>query len=310
MARPKNIKIQLHKKIDSLLCIGESRHQAKKDYREFCRKNDIKYNPAKTIGIYSTGTATTYREGVNDFCTWLKAEQPEVWNTKNLDSITKEVAYKYLQERDRVSSAYTVSTRMSSLNKVLDLDLTKKEGNLNQRRLQDITRSRAITKSDGKYNPDNYREGLLIAQSFGVRSESLLNGNYKVKDISIFKNQNKVYLAVIEKGGRYRQIPCLEVNVNKVLSTFNIEERDFLTKNEYVDLYNTSSEYLVDKYTTKIDNHAIRAEYAQNYYKEVVQNYNVSEEEDYKGYCLPAILETSKALGHNRPSVVVNNYMY
>ncbi|MGO1653199.1 hypothetical protein, partial [Senegalia sp. (in: firmicutes)] len=266
MSRKKNIKIQLHQKVDSLLCIGESKHQAKISYQKYCKENNIKGNPTKTIGIYSTGSADIIRQSINNFTTWLKDEKPEVWNTKNLDSITKEVAYDYLKQQDKVNSAYTVSTRMSSLNKVLDLSLTKKEVNLRQRRNPDITRSRTITKSDGKYNPANYREGLLIANSFGLRSESLINGNYKVKDISIFKNQEKVYLAVIEKGGRYREIPCLQENQEQVLETFDISERDFLSKDEYINLYNNSSTYLVNKYTRHIDNHAIRADYAVNLY--------------------------------------------
>ena len=92
IARKKNFTIQMNNKINDLLRIGESKHLAKQVYKEYCEANNLPWNPAKSPFIHSTQTAESYRQTVGEFCTWLKTEKPEVWQTKDLDQIDKEVA--------------------------------------------------------------------------------------------------------------------------------------------------------------------------------------------------------------------------
>lgn len=78
----------MHKKIDSQLRIGESKHKAKLAYREFCERNNKSWNPAFAPGIYSIQTAENYRQTVNEFTAWLKSKKPEVWDTKLTKNLT------------------------------------------------------------------------------------------------------------------------------------------------------------------------------------------------------------------------------
>lgn len=289
----------MHKKINNLIAIGTSRHEIKK----LTGDNSSPF-------IHSAGTADAYRQTVNEFSNWLKDNKNEVWRTKDLNSITKDVAYEYLQEREsRGLSAWTVTKDMSAINKTLKLSLTKKEGNLSERRLQDITRSREVKEHDSKYNQINYAEQIDIARAFGLRRESITGGNYAIKESSFFIKNNNLYVSVIEKGGRYREAQCLESYKNDIVSRYNVEFRDSFTKNEFIEHYvDDKSDTLFDKYTAKIDNHAFRAEYGQDLYKELASEQQVLKN-DYHGYDSDIIKRVSENLGHSRKDVVVNHYL-
>lgn len=305
-----NVKYELHQKINNLLRIGESKHQAKQDYKKYCQENNIKYNPAKTEGIHSIKTTEAYRQTANEFSDWLKNNHKEV---RTLDQIDKNIAYEYLKEREQKgNSAWTVSKDMSALNKCLNLGLNKKEGNLQQRSYKDITRSRDTRAHDSSYNAKNYQNQILLAKAFGVRRETVLGGTYQAKDISLYKNNDNVFIRVVEKGGRYRETQCLQEYKENIINTFSVKEGQPLTKGEFQELYKTSNNYLFSEYTTKIDNHSFRAEYANLRYQELLeQKQNQGKEvlNDYRGYDKELILKVSQELGHNRPNVVVENYI-
>lgn len=310
VARQKNITIQMHKKIDSLLKIGESKHLAKQAYKQYCEENNIKWNPSKSPFIHSTGTADAYRQTIGEFSLWLKQEKPDIWNTKDLSQIDKNVAYEYLKYREiNGCSAWSISKDMSAINKVLDLALNKKEGHLQERSLKNISRSREEKVHDHKYNAINYKDQIEFAKAFGVRRESILGGQFQVKESSLFKSNGQVYVSVIEKGGRYREAPCLKSYQEAIEQKYNIQERDSYTKEQFIKEYFTSnSNNLFDSYTAKIDNHSFRAEYATNLYKELSeQKENIAN--DYKNYDSSLLRQVTEALGHSRLNVVVDHYL-
>lgn len=305
-----NLKYELHQKINSLLRIGESKHQAKQDYKKYCQENNIKYNPSKTEGIHSIKTTEAYRQTVNEFSGWLKANHKEI---RNINQIDKSVAYEYLKHRENSNcSAYTISKDMSAINKILDLGLNKKDGNLQQRSYKNITRSRDTRAHDSSYNAKNYQNQILLAKAFGVRRETVLGGTYQAKDVSLYKNGDNVFIRVIEKGGRFREIQCLGQYKDEISKVFNVQNGQPLTKQEFQDFYKSSNNYLFDKYTTKIDNHSFRAEYATLRYKELLEEKQRQGQEilkTYYNYDKELVLKVSQELGHNRPSVVVQHYL-
>ena len=65
---------------------------------------------------------------------------------------------------------------------------------------------------------------------------------------------------------------------------------------------------LFKRYTRKIDNHALRREYAKNRYKEIAEEKD-SEEKDYRGYDKEVLRVLTQDLGHNRLDVVIYNYL-
>lgn len=299
MGRKVNLKIQMHKQINNLIAIGTSRHEMKK----------LTGNNSSPF-IHSASTADAYRQTVNEFSSWLKNEKSDIWDTKDLSAISKDIAYEYLQQRESKGlSAWTVTKDLSAINKVLDLGLNKREGNLSERRLQDITRSREVKEHDFKYNQINYSQQIDIAKAFGVRRESIVGGNYAIKESSLFIKDSNLYISVIEKGGRYREAQCLESYKNDIVSRYDIEVRDSYSKDEFIQHYvSDKNDTLFDSYTAKVDNHAFRAEYATNLYEELAsQKENLLN--DYKGYDSELLKQVSENLGHSRLSVVVDHYL-
>ena len=310
----KNFTIQLNNRINDLLGIGVSKHEAKKEYKKIEEAHGRKVNPAKSNFIHNPNSASAYRQTVKEVCSWLKENKADVWSSKNLAQVNKDVCYEYLKYRDQSCSADTVSKDMSALNKVLNLELNKKEGDLQQRSYKNVTRSRVSRGMDKAYNPKNYIKQIEFAQAFGLRRESILGGDYQVKDSSLFTRGNRVYCSVIEKGGRYREAPCLDKYQDIILERYNVVERESFIVGKNVDkegfkeLYHNSGELLWDKYTAKIDNHAFRAEYARDLYNQIAEQ-KTEIKNDYRGYDKEIVREVSKALGHNRLNVVVEHYL-
>lgn len=307
-----SLKYQITQRLQKLDRTGESKHHAKERYRDACEASHIPWNPALAEGVYSHQTTNAYRQTGFEFVAWIKEQHPEI---RDINAITKEHAINYLQTRDTYCSAYTVSKDMSAINKLLEFNLNKKDIGLKERSYKDTTRSRTPSPEDRKYNPANWERQITVARAFGVRRESIVGGQYQVKDVSLFKRDGRVYISVIEKGGRYNEKPCLKSMQNQIEKMYpDIQERGKLNKEEFKEIYRDrdSSEKLFDRYTRKIDNHAFRAQYARDYYKELVEEKLASGQQiksDYRGFDKELILKVSEALSHNRPSVVVEHYM-
>jgi hypothetical protein len=296
MSKIKNLKIQFNQILDSKIRIGMKRHDAKEVYRSKLEALGEKPHNLKTEYIHSVKTAAVYREVVNKFGKWIKTNYPDVWNAKDISKVTKEVCYAYLKEQQgEGKSAWTISRDMAALNKILDLGLTKIEGDLKKRSLKDIKRSRygtntRISKALSKANEDQ----IIIAKATGMRRSSMTK--IKMYDF-IFNNNLPVGITLIEKGGKVRIAPILksyELEVQKILTSKNSKDQIF----KY--------------YSKKIDNHSFRAEYASKRYIELRESrktMGVSINNDFRGYDSSIIAQISKDLGHNRLNIVVEHYL-
>lgn len=229
MAKQKlgSFKYQIQQRLKELDRIGQSKHQAKQAYRQACENARVPWNPAKADGIYSIKTMQAYRQTVLEFAGWIKDRHSEV---KSLMNVPRGYVVEYLQQRQfENKSAWTVSKDMSALNKVLDLNVSKREAGLWERSYKHAERSRLEREHDHKYNAGNYERQIAIARAFGLRRESIVGGSYQLKDISLFKAPDgRVYASVIEKGGKYREAPCLSSMRPQIEKLFpRVEEREF-----------------------------------------------------------------------------------
>lgn len=318
-----SLKFQLHQRMQQLVCFGESKHQAKAEYKKYCKDNNIKYNPTKTVGIHSINTYNSYKQTSTEFEKWIKRNT----DIKNINDIDKPTVISFLKERqDNGCSAYTVSKDMSALNKLLNLDVSKKEADLTQRSYKSVTRSRLEHEHDHKYNANNYSNQITIAKAFGLRRESINGGEYQLKDVSLYKTSHgDLRACVIEKGGRYREAPCLKAYKQQInhlypnIRTVDVKSNEVAyTKEEFKNIYNTSNNKIFDEYTSKIDNHAFRGQYADRLYEELRQGQNIVPGYDsnkykdtgfIKCYDKQTCRQVSLALGHNRISVVTQHYL-
>lgn len=320
MPRQKNgsLVYQLNERLKSLQRFGQSKHAAKRDYRNKQSSNGEKWNPAFADGIYSFKTYDAYKQTVMEFGTWLKKEHPEV---KKLNEVNKGHAIKYLQARQSEGkSAYTISKDMSAINKIFNTCINKNDAGLKTRSYKDVTRSRAERPNDKKYNPVNYSNQITFAKAFGCRRESIVGGQFQVKPCSLWKDpKGNIYASLIEKGGKFRNAPVLanyKEQIEKIVPNMSIRTphqslamEEYLFKERY---RNSNQGYLFNKYTKKIDNHAFRAQYARVRYEELIKQKREQGEEilkNYRNYDCDCLSQVSQDLGHNRINVLVEHYL-
>jgi hypothetical protein len=314
MSTHPNIKSQLDTILNKLDARGESKYDAKIAYRKSCASNGEKWNPSKTPFVHSNNTVSGYRQTIKEFSHWLKENENNIYASKDLSKVDKEICYNYLKSReDEGKSAWTLGKDQSALNKVLDLGLNRKECGLKIKEDKDVVRSRVPREMDTRYNSDNYKEPIEFAKAFGLRRECIKGGTYEVKESSLFKRADKVYCSTIGKGGKYREAVCLDKYKDIMLEKYNIQERESIEKEDFKTIYRADkSEPLFPKYTTLIDNHAFRGQYARDLYTELAEQKEAEGipygQKYYHGYYSDCVREVSNSLGHNRLSVVIISY--
>lgn len=282
MPKKPSLNHQIHERMQGLRCFGESRHLAKADYRANIDSN----SHHKTVGIHSYNTYGAYKQTCKEFVKWVKQEH----GVKHIEDVTTKHTGEYLQHREEQGlSAWTVSKDLSALNKIFNHNHTKAELGLSQRMRENITRSREEREHDRSYNPQNYREQIDFAKATGCRRESVLR--VEPKDIRI-EGDRAVGVFLKEKGGLERETAVLQQYQKQIAQI--VESRGNDGK-------------LFDRYTSKIDNHSFRAEYAQNRYKELLGGRE--DQQDYRGYDKAVIEQLTQDMGHNRLDVVVDHYL-
>lgn len=275
---------QLHQRMEQLKCIGESRHNSKKEYKEMMGKN---YSN-RTMGIHSHLSYDAIRQTSIEFVRHIRNEYKDI---KDVSQIKKEHVEKYLKfKQEDGKSAATISKDMAALNKLFNLHITKKECGIKNRSYKDITRSRGPKAHDTKYNPDNYKEQITLAKAVGYRRESVL---VITPERFTWKDGLPYKVHLIEKGGKERDATILKDYRERVKEILNDRPE---------------GEPLFEKYTSKIDNHAFRREYAQNRYKELVKVKGY-ENKTYRGFDPELLRKLSHDLGHNRLDVTIYNYL-
>lgn len=285
MARMSKMDYQMHLRMEQMKNIGESRHQAKQEYKEMLHVGEHANN--RTVGIHSYKTYTAYKQTSMAFIKYIRNDHKEV---KDIADIKREHVIEYLQKRQNEGkSSYTISKDMAALNKLLFLGITKKDAGIRKRTYKDVTRSRLPRKHDCKYNPSNYKEQILFAKATGSRRHSVLK---VTPEDFVWKDGLPITVRLIEKGGKERYATILGLYRDELKSII-------VSKN--------ANKSLFQKYTKKIDNHAYRAEYAKNRYREILGERD--DQKDYRGFDKEVLIVLTKDIGHNRLDVLVYHYL-
>lgn len=289
MAKRGSLVYQIQKNLESKLAIGESKYDAKHQRTADGRRlSDLK--------IYSYDTFRTYQKHCNYFASWAK----ETYGCKTLDDARHHVD-DWLQHRiDQGLSAYTIKMEAAALAKLYGCS-TKAFIRTPERVRSDITRSRGEKGMDKHYSETKNAELTNFGRCTGLRRGELST----VRGSQLIDHGNGSYsIAVIGKGGRYREAPIVgdPEAVRAVVARMEASGDD--------------------KVWTKVhaaaDVHSWRADYATAIYKACardVATLDRSERYDCRGdmagqsYDRAALLEASIALGHNRVSVVAEHYL-
>lgn len=286
MARMSYLDFQMHERMQEMRCMGESRHMAKKEYREM--KNEQNTNN-RTVGIHSYATYSAYKQTSIEFIKYIRQNYKEI---KDISKIKKEHVIDYIKIRqEHGQSPYTISKHMAALNKLLNMDVTKKEAGIHKRTYRNIKRSRGEKDHDKKYNPNNYREQIVFAKATGCRRESVLK--VKVENFVLDKEGNPYKVFLKEKGGRERYAT--------ILNQYKQEIKEIIKNKE-------KGRPIFSTYTKKIDNHAFRAEYARKRYEELIKEKG-KDDKNFRGFDSECLKILTRDLGHNRLDVVIYHYL-
>ena len=269
-----SLKRQITQALINQKCFGESKYAAK-------QAGGTKFGQP-TDGIYSYKTMKTYLDESVKFGNWVK----ENYNIKTLEQ-AKEYVGEYL-ERGRVKklSAWTLKLQRSALRKMYQDPGLAKEVELPNRKKENIVRSRGDAVRDKDFSEEKNKEMVDFAKSTGLRR----SGMEKVRPQDIFEKDGKLFVAIKEKGGRYRELPVLKKYEERIREIVQGKELD---------------KKIFEKIHSSADIHSYRREYAQELYREITgKNFDPAKDKDKE-----ALRQVSEALGHSRLDVVTRNYL-
>lgn len=288
----KSLILQVKEMLDSKLAIGQNKHAAKAagTYKEH---------------IYSWGTYRTYLQQCCQFVKWCKAtaradgsRQP-----RTLEECRQYVGryMEYMQDY----SAYTQKLVLSALCKLYgEYPAEGRPFGLSEpqqaRHRADITRSRNAAERDKHFSEENNRDIIMFCKCTGLRRAELA----QIRGIDLDIDSNNLYVYRATKGGRTRIVPV-------VGSPEEIETVRRLAAT-------ASDKKIFDHISSAMDVHHYRAVYCQrvyNHYARSVEQIPRHDRyycrNDQKGiiYDKKAMLQASRALGHNRISVIAGHYL-
>lgn len=291
MGSRKGLFVAIRDRFDSLMAIGESRYEAKKEMRA----SGGKQWTVSTGKIHSWGTRHDYQQHVMRFARWAK-EHHEVRRLDHLDQRAGELATAYLDERLGAGrSAYTVQAERAALRLFFDRRDLAASVKIPKRAMNQIRRSRGTASHDRHFNPANWSEHIAFAQATGLRRSELRD--LRIRDVG-FNQAGQLEVHVQNgKGGRARSAPVLPGREQEVLSVLAGRKQD---------------ERVFGHIPKHMDVHSYRRDYAQALYLHHAPGRALpptSGRLRRSDYDKAAVQRVSWALGHNRLDVVLRHYI-
>ena len=281
MPKSKSIIHQVKETLNQKLRIGEQKHLAKQQ-------------GIASDGIYSWGSYKTYLVNCCAFVKWVK----EHYGCKALADARKYVDPYIKLYIDKGYSPYTQKTISNSLAKLYGC--STKDFIPTQARLRaNITRSR-VGRAKIRFSESRNKQFVDFCKATGLRRHEM---NYlKPENLSFDESTGKYMLVNVKgKGGRLRDCPILSKEaIEKIQNT-------------------PAGQNVWSRIPANADIHSYRADYCKTVYNlhaRPIAEIPIKERYycrgDLKGvvYDKHAMLIASKALGHNRISIIAANYLY
>lgn len=267
--------------------MGQSKHKAKAD-------GTVQEH------IYSYNTYRTYMRHCNYFVRWCAQNAPEGQKLRTLEDC-RPYAADWLRSRiDAGYSAYTIKLQAAALCKLYgcaaaDLRLPSTP----TRHRADITRSRGTAVRDADFSTERNQEIISFCRCTGLRRREL--ATIRGTDL-VWGADGKAYIHVTHgKGGRERDAIVLD-NDPAVIARMQAAGDDLVWP----------------RIPSHMDVHGYRADYATALYNRVARDITAipsTEQYHCRGdragvvYDRIAMLYVSRALGHNRISVIAGHYL-
>lgn len=329
---------QAYERLTSMQAFGESKKDAVSKETE--KDKIFSYNTYKTYWKHIKYFIKWVQDKYPD-CTTLKATRRHVneWLQSRVDQI---------DSRGQHLSAWTIQTEAAALNKLYQIDKADPDRfQPPQRRREDIKRSRVSAVRDNHFSVTNNDELIRFCRGTGCRRNVLerLEGRdlwtreqmekevaslYNKKDLSAKEIKHLVTLKDAlktfpsddyfvhhrkDKNGKYRFAPIIGPDKQKIIARMrntSPEEKVWLHVNSNADIHAYRADYATSLYRM----HARKIEdipydkYHPGIGRRIQSDvYVCRKDEAGKKLDRNALRICSKALGHNRESVVANNYL-
>lgn len=297
--------VQIQRAFDARLAIGQSKAEAKKAVTASGRRLSDEY-------IYSWSTYRAYLQHANQFASWIERNHPKCR--------TLEQARQYVDDwiSERIAegkSAYTLKLEAAALAKLYGCSTKDFRTRTPERIRSEITRSRGEKVRDAHFSETKNAEIISFCRCTGLRRHEL----EKIRGDQLIQNKDGSFsVSVISgKGGRDRIAPIIgdPEEIRAVVDRMR----------------SAGSEKVWPKVHNAMDVHSYRSEYAMRIYQEharpieQIRSMRIQDPDrsgrtvsavytcrgDFSGkeYDRAALLEASRALGHNRVSVVAQHYL-
>lgn len=280
---------QVKQRFEELYAIGTSKHEAKQNWKEYCTRNNLPWNPAYSPKIHSINTFKQYKEIALHFATWAREEK----GCRSLEEARPYVK-EYLLRSER--SPWSVRRDMGALAKLYGCSSRDFGVDPPRRERAIIGRSREERKHDREISLERYRNVVDFCRGTGLRRKELK----ALEKRDIYRDGEKVFVHVREgKGGRERTVQVLEPYREHIWALRSqIDAKDAK---------------IFEHIPNRLDVHSLRREYAQNLYEELSRDKDPSGQvyrtRDGREYDREILREVSENLGHSRLDVVVKHYL-
>lgn len=249
--------------------------------------------------IYSKATFETYKQQFRHFADWLEKAHPEAFTLEDARGFVDEYL-RHLIELER--SAYSISTAKAAIAKIMGVEATQFIATPPRLRA-DIKRSRGVAERDKHISDKKEEELARFTSATGLRRKEMT----MIEAEDLFFENGQAYLNINKgtKGGKSR--------VAKIVGKTEAETKDIIK------WIQSKEGRLFNKLSSNYDNHFYRATYANRLYNQLKRDIaDIPTEEKYimrkdragEVYDKQAMLHVSKALGHNRISVIAQSYLY
>ena len=249
--------------------------------------------------IYSKATFETYKQQFRHFADWLDKAHPEAFTLEDARGFVDEYL-RHLIELER--SAYSISTAKAAIAKIMGVEATQFISTPPRLRAN-IKRSRGVAERDKHISDKKEEELARFTSATGLRRKEMT----MITAEDLFFENGQAYLKIDKgtKGGKSR--------VAKILGKTEEETKHI------VKWIQSKQGRLFNKLSSNYDNHFYRATYANRLYNQLKRDIaDIPTEEKYimrkdragEVYDKQAMLHVSKALGHNRISVIAQSYLY
>lgn len=263
-------------------------------------------------------TGETYRDYLKKCCVfvnWVRDNHPDC---KTLADCRPYVAEWIVQGKDNQGwSASTQKTYLSAVAKMYRASTSDFDVKTDDRRRAKITRSRNDTVRDTRFKEYNHPDFVEFCRSVGLRNTKELS---RICGNDLFERGDRLYVRVKGKGGKYRDAPVVgDTELVKRLCEAAGDDRVFQHIPTAADIHAYRGDYcrrVYDLYARPIDElRGVREWYGKRNPKtgeKILESaiYRMRRDRAGEEYDRAAMQQASRALGHERVSVIASNYLY